>query len=411
MIQKWILFCGFLGICVPCICQDNTVYINLYQKIAEEEMIRTGIPASIKLAQGMLESNCGKSDLACKANNHFGIKCGSDWDGKCYKKEDDDYEDGKLIKSCFREFSSVKDSYIAHSDFLTDPAKANRYGFLFKLDPTDYKGWAQGLSKAGYATDPHYADRLIDLIEKYQLYQLDRDAEGLAASSEDIKNYHPVRYQNEVKYIVANENDSPKSLAHQFDVSARQILKYNEDIHDVKQNLAAGTRVYLQPKRKKYTGHQQYYMLKADDDLVAVSQKYGIKMSALLKRNGLAEGQILAPNQKLVLKGKLHHDLQLVDPYAASPKNNPKESIASANSHGNIAIKDATHIAPIQETKVDSTSRMSSKPVSPNAEHIVSKGDTLYRIAQLYGLSVEDLKKMNNLSADTISVGQKLVLK
>ena len=127
--------------------QDQAEYIRKYQDLAISEMVRTGIPASIKLAQALLESNCGKSDLACQANNHFGIKCGGNWDGKSYHKEDDDYADGKLVKSCFREFDCVRDSYIAHSDFLTDPAKAARYGFLFQLDPTDYKGWARGFPK------------------------------------------------------------------------------------------------------------------------------------------------------------------------------------------------------------------------------------------------------------------------
>ena len=169
--RNWILIGGFIAICNLGISQDNTTYINLYKDLAVAEMIRTGIPASIKLAQAMLESNCGRSELACKANNHFGIKCGNDWNGNHFKKEDDDYEDGQLVKSCFREFRTVYDSYVAHSDFLTDPAKSARYGFLFDLKTTDYQGWANGLSRAGYATDPQYANRLISLIEKYHLDQ------------------------------------------------------------------------------------------------------------------------------------------------------------------------------------------------------------------------------------------------
>src|SRR5688500_8307242 len=171
--RKRIIFCLLVGFYSMGYAQDKSAYIELYKDIAVSEMMRTGIPASIKLAQAIHESACGKSDLACKANNHFGIKCGNDWNGKKYNQEDDDYKDGELVKSCFREFRTVYDSYIAHSDFLTDPAKSKRYGFLFELDQTDYKGWARGLAKAGYATDPQYANKIIDLIEKYELYQYD----------------------------------------------------------------------------------------------------------------------------------------------------------------------------------------------------------------------------------------------
>ena len=181
--RKWLIFSAFCLICTLGFSQDKVAYIRKYQDIAIEEMKRTGIPASIKLAQGILESNCGQSELACKANNHFGIKCGGNWDGKSFQKEDDDYENGKLVESCFREFKSACDCYKAHSDFLSDPAKASRYGPLFLLDLTDYRGWAKGLSKAGYATDPQYADRLITIIEKYELFRFDNEYENELAST------------------------------------------------------------------------------------------------------------------------------------------------------------------------------------------------------------------------------------
>ena len=155
--------------------QDNPVvtYIGKYKEIAQSEMERVGIPASIKLAQGILESNSGRSTLAIKANNHFGIKCGNYWEGGTFYREDDDYHNGKLIKSCFRKFKSSHHSYMAHSDFLTNPGSQYRYGFLFDLDPLDYISWAEGLKSSGYATDPQYADKLISVIEEYQLYQYD----------------------------------------------------------------------------------------------------------------------------------------------------------------------------------------------------------------------------------------------
>jgi flagellum-specific peptidoglycan hydrolase FlgJ len=149
-------------------------YINKYKDIAVNEMKRTGIPASIKLAQGILESNGGASTLARKANNHFGMKCGSAWRGPTYYIKDDDYdENGQLIESCFRVFEDAESCYIAHSEFLRDPNKAYRYGFLFRLDQKDYKKWAQGLKQAGYATSPTYSDALISLIDQYKLYNFD----------------------------------------------------------------------------------------------------------------------------------------------------------------------------------------------------------------------------------------------
>ena len=148
-------------------------YIDKYKEIALSEMQRTGIPASIKLAQGILESNSGRSTLAQKANNHFGIKCGKQWTDETFYREDDDYKDGKLIESCFRKYTDGAYSFIAHSEFLTNPRSKYRYGFLFQLDPLNYSEWARGLKKSGYATDPKYADKLISIIESYELYLFD----------------------------------------------------------------------------------------------------------------------------------------------------------------------------------------------------------------------------------------------
>ena len=177
-----------LGTINSLIAQDRQEYIDQYSVIAIAEMRRAGIPASIKLAQGILESNAGASMLAVKANNHFGIKCGGEWRGKAmHKKDDDRNRDGRLVKSCFRWFDSAEQSFIAHSEFLMDPAKDHRYGFLFDLDVTDYKSWAHGLKKAGYATNPRYPQLLISIIENYGLHRYDTEA-MLVASDNKIKN-------------------------------------------------------------------------------------------------------------------------------------------------------------------------------------------------------------------------------
>ena len=169
MKQIWVIVVIFLVFNINA--QDFVYnYIDEYKDIAIEEMNKTGIPASITLAQGMLESNWGRSELARKAKNHFGIKADKSWSGKTMKWEDDDYHNGKLIKSKFRKYKSADQSFVDHSEFL---ANKKRYEFLFNYDVTDYVAWAKGLVKAGYATDPKYASKLIKIIEKYGLYEYD----------------------------------------------------------------------------------------------------------------------------------------------------------------------------------------------------------------------------------------------
>lgn len=151
--------------------QAENAYILKYKELAISEMARSGIPASIKLAQAIVESNSGRSLLASRANNHFGIKCKSWWEGACYYYTDDDRDQrGNLIPSCFRRYSSPFESYTDHTSFLQS---SERYASLFSFLPADYRGWAEGLSKCGYATDPDYARKLIHTIEKYRLHQFD----------------------------------------------------------------------------------------------------------------------------------------------------------------------------------------------------------------------------------------------
>ena len=199
--------------------QQVDEYITTYSKIAIDEMNRTGIPASIKLAQGLLESNIGASPLCTEANNHFGIKCGNQWTGKEMYREDDDYGvNGTLTKSCFRVFDSALDSYIAHSEFIMNPAKEFRYGFLFSIPVSDYSSWAFGLQSAGYATDPEYGNKLIRIISKYELYQYDgghfQDGLSIAKSivKKTIQFFHLVQEGETIKSIAAQYNINPSRL-------------------------------------------------------------------------------------------------------------------------------------------------------------------------------------------------------
>ena len=213
-------------------------YIKKYRDLAVQEMKKYHIPASITLAQGLLESGAGKSTLARKSNNHFGIKCGSDWRGKTVSHDDD------ARGECFRAYKHPKQSYEDHSKFL---AGRPRYASLFKLKITDYKGWARGLKKAGYATNPRYAEQLIDIIELYDLHRYDTKG-GLKWMKEN-PNPHQPYIANGLVYIVVRAGDSWKSISREFDISQKKLRKYNDLYKGYE--LQVGDILYLEKKNKK----------------------------------------------------------------------------------------------------------------------------------------------------------------
>jgi hypothetical protein len=276
-------------------------YVEKYKFIAISEMHRTGIPASIKLAQALIESNAGRSELAQKANNHFGIKCGGDWNGNSFHKEDDDYDsNGVLKKSCFRQFSSTEESFVAHSEFLRNPSKVNRYGFLFNLSTTDYVAWAEGLKKAGYATNPNYAKTLIRVVEEYKLDLLDEvvvpsDAPILASNKKDIqkqaKKYkYPERVvqNNSIPMVFARVGDTPMKISQRTGVNIDRILKANEEIGSANRVLEYGERVYLSLKRSTLRSNEvRWHYVQKGESMYSISQKYGIRLNKLLWKNHL----------------------------------------------------------------------------------------------------------------------------
>lgn len=264
------------------ISQDYLNYIEKYKQAAIDQMYKYRIPASITLSQGLLESAAGKSDLAVKANNHFGIKVSSGWTGP-YSTHDDDKKGER-----FRKYDNVAQSFEDHSLFLLK----DRYKKLFLLDPLDYKGWARGLKECGYATNPAYADRLISLIERYNLYQYDVDKFGKnpvvnhqnnAVSSSKAK--HSIVFVNGLRCVKAQPGDTWASISAEMNVSAKKLLKYNEV--EFSHSLTPGMNVFLEKKAKKaerkYKGY--WHKLKANESMYDVSQQYGIRVKYLYKLN------------------------------------------------------------------------------------------------------------------------------
>ena len=247
-------------------------YIKKYRELAVEEMKKYHIPASITLAQGLLESGAGQSALARKSNNHFGIKCGSDWYGKTVSHDDD------ARGECFRAYKHPKDSYEDHSKFL---AGRPRYASLFKLKITDYKGWARGLKKAGYATNPRYADQLIGIIELYELHKYDE--KNYLKWIKKNPNPHQTYIANDLLYIVVRAGDSWKSISKEFDISQKKLRKYNELYKGYA--VQVGDILYLEKKNKKADKEHIVHVLRAGESMYSVSQKYGIRLKNLYKMN------------------------------------------------------------------------------------------------------------------------------
>ena len=263
-------------------------YIKQYRDLAVEEMKKYRIPASITLAQGLLESGAGQSTLARKSNNHFGIKCGSDWRGKTVSHDDD------ARGECFRAYKHPKQSYEDHSKFL---ANRPRYASLFKLDITDYKGWARGLKKAGYATNPRYAEQLIGIIELYDLHKYDKKG-GLKWMKEN-PNPHQTYIANGLVYIVVRAGDSWKSISKELDISQKKLRKYNDLYKGYA--LQVGDILYLEKKNRKAGKEHIVHVLRAGESMYSISQKYGIRLKNLYKLNKMDEDDP-APEVGTILK-------------------------------------------------------------------------------------------------------------
>lgn len=316
------------------------IYVEQFAGLAVEEMYRSGVPASITLAQGLLESRYGLSELAVKGNNHFGIKCHNNWKGGRM------YHDDDRRGECFRKYSSPEESFRDHSDFLR---YRDRYRFLFDLETTDYKGWAYGLKKAGYATDPAYPSKLIKLIEDYSLYEYDRCPADFEKNSKPVRETKlsrkearrnkkkaekslstneqaapktipkaPSRIEEVVKldkapdgvfafsltrqmyslngvpFIYSSKGESYQDIAKSFKLFPKEILKFNDlsPNTDLNEELAPGTLVYVQPKRKEAARGLEKHVMEDGDTLWEISQRFGVKLSSIYKMNGLSASYV-----------------------------------------------------------------------------------------------------------------------
>lgn len=301
--------------------QTREEYIERYKSIAINDMERYGIPASITLAQGILESDSGNSRLSVQSNNHFGIKCKRDWTGA--KVYHDDDEKGE----CFRSYPSVEESYRDHAEFLD---KSPRYDSLFAYSSTDYKSWARGLKAAGYATAPDYAQRLIRVIEDNQLYLLDRPNGNKLYSSRkrgegkfeartssgrkapsggaiDPDNYqvtvnahngYKVYSANGVHYVLAKTGDTFEKIGDLFRVSPRNLRKFNE-LKDKEAQPLAYAPVYIERKKRRWTGASTVHVCRAGETIHSVGQIYGVRSQSIRKLNRLHPDVVLAEGQQL----------------------------------------------------------------------------------------------------------------
>ena len=291
-------------------------YIEKYKDIAISNMRKHKVPASITLAQGLLESGNGNSELSLKSNNHFGIKCHSSWKGKRT------YHDDDKKGECFRVYKNVEDSYADHANFL----HKSRYAKCFELKITDYKGWARELKNAGYATNPKYPKMLIKIIEDHQLYKYDQEAlgkgskkqkepepevvdapKGPSETYDKNKKFDEVDYygkpmvklsDNKIKFILASKGDTPEKIARKMEMGPWQIKIYNNVAKGYK--FRTGEKVYLQPKRSKST--KSYHIVKNGESIWLISQKYGVKMKKIRQYNKLEKKASLKPGQKIYLR-------------------------------------------------------------------------------------------------------------
>lgn len=363
--------------------QTPTQYIDRYKELAIIEMHRSGVPASITLSQGVLESSSGNSRLAKFANNHFGIKCKGNWTGKTIYANDDAPDE------CFRAYRSVLESYKDHSDFLR---KNWRYHELFELKITDYKGWCHGLRKAGYATNPQYGKILINLIERYELYQYDTRKLPKKKTPEEGEKI------NGVPVKIASKDETVRSIANENYLKDKHIRKWNDLPRD--EEIKTGEIVYLKPKRRR--GSEQKHIVTSSDNMRSISQTYGIKLKHLYKKNRMETGTEPKEGEVLYMHKKRASDDPIKTEVQRPNWEEEKKFINPSAENQRI----------IDSTQFNNPGAINKVTIEVPDFHIIVKGDNIYRIAEKYHVLEEDILKWNpNLNPNAMRIGQKIILK
>jgi LysM repeat protein len=342
-------------------------YIDSFKQAAMQEMRVHGVPASITLGQGVLESASGNSRLSRECNNHFGIKCRKNWNGKFCLADDDDKDE------CFRGYESAIESYRDHSLFLKG---SSRYAALFELSPTDYEGWANGLREAGYATNPAYGTILSNIIRKYRLTLYDSMVVLGEEYFKGSPNQPDMMSINGVPAVGAKEGESASDVAKKHKVGSWQIYRYN-DLSEGDM-INPGEIIFLRPKRS--SGSEETHILKKGESMRDISQQYAVKMRQLYKKNKMEAGQEPAVGEVIYLKEKRASPPKLAP---EKPKTNQTEAVAVINQR---------------------------KKVIAENMHEVQKGETIEQIAEKYKTSVLNLVRWNDLERAEVKQGQILVL-
>ena len=375
-------------------------YIDRYKDIAMEEMQRTGVPAAITLAQGIHETGAGTSDLVIKSNNHFGIKCKTEWTGPAV------YHDDDARGECFRKYDDPVQSYKDHSDFLKNRPY---YASLFKLDPLDYKGWSYGLKKAGYATNPKYPQILIKLIEDYNLQdytlvamnlkQPETNDASFASNStivqpvtavavkvekKDLKQIYPssVFKINNTKVLLVLKGTSFLKVATENEISLSRLFDFNDM---TEQEVAPDDQlVYLQRKRK--VGEKEFHIVEEGETVYDIAQAEGIRLEQLMEMNYLKRDMQPKAGEKLYLQDRA-----------------PSLPLIAAN-ESNYVTAVVTKTVPIIGTE-------NAQPQETVVIHTVQAKETAYAISKKYGVTVDDILKWNNLQSNDLKTGQQIRIK
>jgi len=358
-------------------------YVQEYKDLAIKEMKRMGVPAAITLAQGLLETENGNSDLVKASNNHFGIKCKSTWTAETVSHDDD------APGECFRKYKSPEDSYRDHSNFLRGNS---RYDFLFQLDPADYKGWAYGLRKAGYATNPRYPEILIKNIEDNNLQQYTLEAINDVPHF-DASQYadDPVQTPNDnvdetasvapisltingSKALYVPKGTSLLAVATEHHINLEKLLTINDLTKDGL--LDKGQYIFLEKKQKE--GKNDFCIAEANETMYDIAQKYGVILQNLYAYNQLTPDDDIVAGTKIFLK--------------------PNQQTSNDNSQLAIRNQPSASMLKAKGSKLKTQT------------HEVLPKESLYGISKKYGVSVDELKKWNNLTSDNLKIGQQLII-